>query len=137
MTEHGDSVRAWLIVICSEPLTGYRLNAEQRKEIRCHTEHFNLLRFAIAGEIEAAPVHGCHVFKNLILIFDVDVVRRRGGVFRKAGEQASSQTMTRRIRVGERKRPQEDSVNHTEDGRVGANTQRQRNDCNRRKARAV
>src|SRR5207253_4038058 len=79
---------------------------------------------------EAAKVQCRHIFKSAALRLDIGIVCRGGRVVREACEREIFPYDDQTLRIGEWQRPKQHRIDQTENGRVCADSQRDRYQSN-------
>ena len=105
--------------------------AEHVEEAVRHFRSDQPLRLPSAlGQIEDQPAVGCEALERTAVLLDVQEVRGRMRVFRGGRQRPPHHRDALRVVVGER--PQEDGVDHAEEGRVGSDAEGQGRDRHQR-----
>src|SRR6266513_3672078 len=137
MPEDHDRLRSRRFFGADERATKLGLNAKDRKEIGGDLLDLDLLRLAATRQVEACVPTGGDERKRAALFFPIEKVRRRNGILGASPAKTSfpDHDDAARIAIGEG--AEQDGVNHTEDGGVCADAERERNNSGCREARRL
>ena len=132
-------VVAWNFFLGQKGAPEKRLHAQHRKEAGGHAQSGDLLRLLLGsrrGKIVAAPggIKDGHALERMALSLKVPEVRRGDDVPVVGPLAERFPHQHEAVRVWKWQPPQEGGVDRAEDGRIGAHTQRERQDSHRREA---
>ena len=116
-----------------ERATGRRRNAEDRKQVRSDIPRGNPLGFSVAGDVDLPVAPGTHRRQGLSTSAVVDDFSCRHPGFVERRPLAPDHH--RPIGIVPGQRPQQNGVYDAEDGRIGADAERQRQNRDRGKRR--
>ncbi len=135
LADHDYVVAAPLLLVVSKTAPGERRHAERRKKVCCHASSAHALRHIGRREVEARRGEGCKFFEDSVLRADVAEVADGNSAAIPAAPLFLQQHDPLWLLHG--KRPQQHRIHHAEDGSVGADAQREREDGNHGKRRAL
>ncbi len=120
--EHHNFIGFRLVLLGQKRTAQSRLDAEHRKKIGSHAIRFNLFRFAVSCQVEAAFVECGRFLKHLVLGFPIRKVGLRRSVARKTRERSIFPKHHQTIRVRKRQSTQQYGVDNTENCSVRTDT---------------
>jgi hypothetical protein len=126
MADDGAAMAAGGFLVCQEPAAERRLHAERREEIRGHAEALHPLRLVPANQVHVPPGERRHALNAVALALPVEEIRRRhrfAAVLGIAGTVGQQQDPVH-LREGER--PDDQGVDHRQDGGVRTEPERER-----------
>src|SRR5262245_3386501 len=126
MTDDGDIACAGLFIGGEKPPSHDRFDAEQWKEAGGYSGGRDLPRLAVAGQIEGARFDRGHLLKDLILRPPISVVARSRAYMKEADERRLFPNHHQSVRLAIRRRLEQNGIDHTENSRVRADAERQR-----------
>ena len=117
---------AGLILFRQQQPAEERLGAEHPQQAGLPAHPVDPLGLLAAGQRQAAALRQRHLLEGMVLVLDIDVLARR----RPVAENADSRRMQPngrqpvRVRIGQR--TQQQRIHHAENGRIGADSDGQR-----------
>ena len=124
--EQGDALAVRTVFLHRERPTPDDVDAEQAEEVGRDLRHPRLFRTSHVGEVHGVRAIRGHVLKDAGLLAVVRELRWRAG--RSGALWRTGQRNHDPIRVGQRRRLQEDRVDDGEDRGIGANPEREGRD---------
>ena len=135
--QHRELVGARPGVRLAEAAADERLAAERREERRRDREPAQLLRLPVRGEADGAEREEGRVFDGLGLALPVQIVRNRHARLRQAHQRVAVPDEHEAVGGRVRQRAQQHLIQQAEDGGIGANPERQRQDGDEREDRLL
>ncbi len=126
MADDGAAMAAGRLLVGQEPAAERRLHAERREEIRGHAEALHPFRLVAANQVDVPPGERRQALNPVALALPVEEIRRGHllaavlGIAGAVGQQKDA------VHIGERERPDDQRVDHRQDGGVRAESERER-----------
>ena len=137
MTDHTNKVLAFRVFTFDKRTTEHRIDAENFEEVGSDTRHRQTFRLAIAREIDRAAVKESDRFERTILFAIRSKVRLRNSPRVESQLRARLNQSHHAVRITKRQRSQQNAVHQAEDRGVGANAERESDDCNQSECRVA
>ena len=134
MADDGAAVAAGRLLVGQEPAAERRLHAERREEIRGHAEALHPFRLVAANQVDVPPGECRQALNPVALALPIEEIRRGHllaavlGIAGAVGQQKDA------VHIGERERPDDQRVDHRQDGGVRAEPERERQHDEARRA---
>src|SRR5688572_11535085 len=133
MADNGHNRRIRAVVILADHSPEHRCDTKQWKEIRRDRQHPQSRRFTGASQGHRASAHPCRdAFERSVVALPIEPVRWRDRVVAVALPRFVHHRQV--IALGIRKRSQQQLINHGENGGIGADAERKREDDGDREA---
>src|SRR6185369_3871556 len=137
IAQNDDVVLPWFIFFGAERSSQCRLNPENGKDVGADELAIESFRVAGAGEIDVMWTVCTDGFKRVALIAQVKEVCRSNFVLLYPLPERLLPNGNNSFRIFERQWSQQNGINRAEDGRIHADTQRERDEGNSRRTRAL
>ena len=132
VSEHDAAVLSARFLLGEEVAPCDRLDAEHAEEICRHEKALHVLGFVLADQVGVPELPGREPLEGVgLLPLHVEEVGGRHRLLRIDVLRAAVREQRDAIGVGHRERAQHERVDHLEDGGVGADAERQRDDNDR------
>src|SRR5262245_7239687 len=126
MTDDGDIACAGLFIGGEKPPSHDRFDAEQWKEAGGYSGGRDLPRLAVTGQIESARFDRGHRLGGLIFRPTIRAVSRSRASLNNDDERRLFPNHHQSVRLAIRRRLEQNGIDHTENSRVRADAERQR-----------